>query len=599
MTTIDDLKIIVSTLPEQPGVYQYFDVKGTIIYVGKAKNLKKRVSSYFTKNHDHVKTRILVSKIADIKHTVVDTEADALLLENNLIKKYRPRYNVLLKDDKTFPWIIIRNEEFPRLYYTRNFKDDGSKYFGPYTSGKMLHTVLDLIKQLYKFRSCSLILTETNIAKGKFKECLEYHIGNCKAPCIGLQTKEDYDRQIVLSQKILNGNIHSVIQYMTESMQQLAIEYKFEEAAILKEKIEFLKRFQAKSTIVNQDISNLDVFSIVDDAKAAYINFLRVIDGAIVQVYTMEMQKKLDESKEELLEMAIAEIKFRYNLMHEVLVPFDIELDMPGVKFNVPKIGDKRKLYELSLRNSMYYRDHRMKELEKVDPERHTKRILETMRKDLRMTEQPVHIECFDNSNLQGTNPVAACVVFTNAKPDKKMYRHFNVKTVEGPNDFASMEEIIFRRYKRMLDENQPLPQLIVIDGGKGQVSAAMNSLEKLELRGKITVIGIAKKLEEIYFPGDSVPLYLDKNSESLKIIQRIRDEAHRFGITFHKKKRELNFIQSELDDIVGIGDKTKEMLFRQFKSLPGIKDATLEELEKIVGNAKAKIIKMYFDKTV
>ncbi len=594
---IKNLKTIISTLPEKPGVYQYFDDKGKIIYVGKAKSLKKRVSSYFNKDTSLTgKTSVMVRKIADIRHIVVDSELDALLLENNLIKKYQPRYNVNLKDDKTFPWICIKNEDFPRIFPTRNVIHDGSAYFGPYASVRMMNTLLELTRQLYPVRSCSLHLSKKNIESGKFKVCLEYHLGNCKGPCEGLQSSDEYNLMITNIRDIIKGNITNVLSQLRELMFSHAQLLEFEKAQVVKEKIEILERYQSKSMVVNPKIHNVDVFSIITDDDSGYANYMKVVDGAIVQAHTVELKKKLDETPEELLSLAIAEIRQRFESnSEEIILPLDVELEIPGINITIPKIGDKKQLLELSERNAKYYMLEKRKQQELVDPERHSKRILETMRKDLRMNELPKHIECFDNSNFQGSYPVAAMVCFRDAKPSKKDYRHFNIKTVEGPNDFASMEEVIYRRYKRMLDENQDLPQLIVVDGGKGQLSAAVSSLEKLNLRGKITIIGIAKKLEELYFPDDSVPLHLDKKSETLRIIQQLRDEAHRFGITHHRSKRDKGTLKTTLTEIDGIGESYAQKLLSKLKSVKRIKEASLEELQTKVGKAKGKLVFDHF----
>lgn len=589
----EHISTIVKSLPDNPGVYQYYDAEGKIIYVGKAKNLKKRVSSYFNKDQsENGKTQILVKKIVDIKFIIVDTELDALLLENNLIKKYQPRYNVLLKDDKTYPWICIKNERFPRVFTTRNIVKDGSVYFGPYASVKVMHTVLDLIKQLFKLRNCNLNLTEENIQAKKFKVCLEYHIGNCKAPCIANETEEEYNQTIANIKEIIKGNINSVSKHLKSILQTHVEKLEFEKAHIIKEKIDALEKFQSKSTVVSPTITNVDVFSITSDEKNAYVNFLKVVNGSIIQGHTIELKKKLDESDQELLALSIVELRERFHSdAKEVIVPFEIETEFPGIEFTVPQRGDKKHLLELSERNVNYYKREKIKQESLIDPERHTKRILEQMKKDLRLTEEPRHIECFDNSNFQGAYPVAAMTVFKDCKPSKKDYRHFNIKTVEGPDDFASMEEIIYRRYKRVQEENQSMPQLIVIDGGKGQLSSALESLDKLGLRGKVAIIGIAKKLEEIYFPGDSIPLYLDKRSESLKIIQQIRDEAHRFGITHHRSKRDKGTLKTELTEIKGISDTTAQKLLSHFKSVKKVKEATEVELAEIAGKAKAKLI--------
>ena len=593
---IDFLKEKVAALPETPGVYQYINVKGEIIYVGKAKNLKKRVQSYFTKYHDSAKTRILVKNIKDIKHIVVDTEQDALLLENNLIKKYKPRYNAMLKDDKTYPWICIKNEPFPRVFSTRKFVRDGSIYFGPYTSVRTLRVMLDFIKQLYPLRTCNYNLSQNEIAKGKYKVCLDYHIGNCLAPCIGKQSETDYRQNIEDIKAILKGNVSKVIKLMKSKMDELSRQYKFEEAQKIKDKLGHLQNYQAKSTIVSPLVHNVDVFGFIDDENSAYVNYLKVVNGAIIQVHTVEMRKRTDEEKESLLLTAITEIRQRMqSTSHEIIVPFELDFQMENVKFVIPQRGDKKQLLELSIRNAFYFKREKIKQQINRNPQQRVDRIMETMQKDLRLKEKPVYIEGFDNSNIQGTNPVASCVVFKNGKPSKRDYRHFNIKTVEGPDDFASMEEIIYRRYSRLLNENKPLPQLIVIDGGKGQLSAAVNSLHKLNLMGRIAVIGIAKKLEEIYFPGDSIPIYLDKNSETLKIIQRIRNESHRFGITFHRLKRSKGFIKSELKNIQGIGEKMVEKLFAAFGSVENIKNKSVDELAVVVGKSKAKQVFDYF----
>ncbi len=585
------IKIQLSTLPNNPGVYQFYDEQQKILYVGKAKNLKKRVSSYFNKNHEHGKTRVLVSKICSIKHIVVPTESDALLLENNLIKKYRPRYNVLLKDDKTYPWICIKKERFPRVFYTRNLIKDGSEYYGPYTSMKTVKTLLDLIKSVYPLRTCNYDLSKRNIEDGKYKVCLEYHLKNCMGPCEGFQSLEEYNRQIQDIREILKGNFKTSLQYFKTEMKTLAAEMMFEEAQQVKEKIEVLENYQSKSTIVNPKINNVDVFTIISDSDFAYINFLQLSYGSIIRSHTMEIKKKLDESDEELLELAIVEIQNRFkSISKEIYLPFKVSVD-PKLKVTIPKLGDKKKILEFSERNAKFFRQERFNQIKIIDPDRHTSRIMSQMKKDLRLTKEPRHIECFDNSNIQGTNPVAACVVFRNGKASKKEYRHYNIKTVVGPDDFASMEEVVYRRYKRLLEEGEQLPQLIVIDGGKGQLSSALKSLDILELRGKIAIVGIAKRLEEIYFPGDSVPLYLDKKSESLKILQRLRNEAHRFGITFHRNKRSKAAINSELENIDGIGKKTAQDLLKKFKSVKRIKEASMSSLEAVVGLSKAKKI--------
>ncbi len=594
---IEHIKKILSSLPGSPGVYQYFDEKGKIIYVGKAKNLKKRVSSYFQKErHESGKVELLVRKVADIKTIKVETEFDALLLENNLIKKYQPRYNVNLKDDKSFPWICIKNERFPRIFPTRNVINDGSKYYGPYASVRMMNTLLELSKQLYPLRTCKHNLSEENIKKGKFDVCLEYHIKNCLGPCEGLQSEEDYNNNIEHIRQIIKGNIHSVVKELKNLMAQYSSEMNFEKAHVVKEKIELLEKYQSKSTVVSSLINNVDVFSIITDEKSGYVNYFKVIGGAIVQSHTIELKKKLDETAENLLGFAIMDLHQRFEShSKEIIIPFEIDLDIPNVKKTIPQRGDKKHLLELSERNAKYYRQEKLKQLNLVDPERHTKRIMEQMQKDLRMKEAPRHIECFDNSNTQGSYPVAAMVVFRDGKPSKKEYRHFNIKTVEGPNDYASMEEVVYRRYKRLLEEKQELPQLVIVDGGKGQLSAAVKSFEKLGLRGKITIIGIAKRLEEIYFPEDPVPLYIDKKSETLKIIQHLRNEAHRFGITHHRKRREKGAIKPELMNINGIGFNTAQKLMWKFKSVKNIKKASEQDLAEAIGKSKAKIVHQYF----
>lgn len=593
---IEYLKSLVSALPDQPGIYQYFDSTGKIIYVGKAKNLKKRVSSYFTKTHQNRKTSLLVRNITDIKHMVVETEQDALLLENNLIKKYQPRYNIRLKDDKTYPWIVIKNERFPRVFLTRNVYRDGSLYFGPYTSILMVRTLLELFRKLFKLRNCKLNLSAENIAQKKLKVCLEYHIGNCSAPCIGKIDTDNYQISINQIKEILKGNITSVLKYLKDLMRNLAVDLKFEEAAVVKEKIDLLEKYQSRSTVVSNSISDVDVFSIEVDESFAFVNYLKIIRGALMQTYTSEIRKVLDETPQELLEFAIVDIRQKiFSNAKEILVPIKLDINIEGLKFVIPKQGDKKKLLELSEKNAKYFRLEKMKHQMVSRTEKNTSRILETMQKDFQLKSLPVHIECFDNSNLQGNQAVSSCVVFRNARAYKKDYRHFNIKSVEGPNDFASMEEVVYRRYKRMLDEGNSLPQLIIIDGGKGQLSAALNSLEKLGLRGVIAIIGIAKKLEEIYFPGDSVPLYIDKNSETLKLVQQMRDEAHRFGITFHRNKRSGEFIKSELESISGIGEKTILAILNRFKSVENLKKQSYDVVAAEIGNSKARLIFDYF----
>lgn len=591
------LEPIIRSLPDKPGVYQYFDDKNHIIYIGKAKNLKKRVSSYFVKiNSISGKVQMLVRKIADIKYIVVATEQDALLLENNLIKKYRPHYNVSLKDDKTFPWICIKNEPFPRVFSTRTVIRDGSQYFGPYANIRLMNTLLDLTRQLYPIRNCNLKLTAKNIAAGKFKVCLEFHIGNCRGPCENKQSEEDYDQSIAAIKNIIKGNISMVARQLRELMMKYAGEQEFEKAHFVKEKLELLDKYQSKSTVVNPSINDVDVFSIIPDGLTAYVNYLKVMNGAIIQVHTIELQKKLDETPEELLSIAITDIRQRFeSLSPEIIVPFMPDFEIPMVAYVIPKIGDKRKLLDLSERNVKYYQLEKEKQKDLVDPEHKSKRILDTMMKDLRMTELPEHIECFDNSNIQGSSPVAAMVCFKSAKPDKSEYRHFTIKTVEGPDDFASMEEVIYRRYKRLLEEEKPLPQLIVVDGGKGQLSSAVNSLEKLGLKGRITIIGIAKKLEEIYYPNDPLPMYLDKKSETLRVIQQMRDEAHRFGITHHRRVREKAIMAPQLMEIEGIGYTLNQKLLWKFKSVKNIRAATLNDLQETIGKAKGNVVWEHF----
>ena len=590
------LEIQLKTLPDSPGVYQYYDKEDKILYVGKAKNLKKRVASYFTKTHENAKTRILVKKIVTIKHIVVNTETDALLLENNLIKKYQPRYNIMLKDDKTYPWICIKKERFPRVFMTRRVIKDGSEYFGPYTSVRTVKVLLDLIRELYPLRTCKYDLSKEKIDAGKYKVCLEYHLGNCKGPCENFQSEENYNEAIKAIRNIVKGNFKESLEKFQEMMMGFAEKMEFEEAQKVKEKLDLLSNYQAKSTIVNPSINNVDVFSIISDESYGYVNFFKIANGSIIKSHTTEIKKKLDETDAEILSLAIVEIRQRFNSMSkEVYVPFKVDLG-DTVKVTVPKLGDKKRIIELSERNAKYYRQEQFKQIKIADPDRHVKRIMAQMQKDLRLSEEPKHIECFDNSNIQGTHPVAACVVFKDGKPSKKEYRHYNIKTVEGPDDFASMEEVVFRRYKRLLAEDEPLPQLIVIDGGKGQLSSALKSLDLLGLRGKIAIIGIAKRLEEIYYPGDPIPIYLDKKSESLKIIQFLRNEAHRFGITLHRNKRSKSAIQSELEQIPAIGKQTITSLLRKFKSAKRVKNSTFEELKAVVGDARAKKVFKYFN---
>jgi len=590
------LEIQLKTLPDSPGVYQYYDKQDNILYVGKAKNLKKRVGSYFTKSHENAKTRILVQKIVSIKHIVVTTETDALLLENNLIKKYQPRYNIMLKDDKTYPWICIKKERFPRIFMTRRVIKDGSEYYGPYTNVRTVKVLLDLIRELYPLRTCKYDLSREKIAEKKYKVCLEYHLGNCSGPCEDFQNEDSYNDTIKAIRNIVKGNFKESLNKFHEIMKAFSDKMEFEEAQKIKEKLDLLSNYQSKSTIVSPSINNVDVFSIISDESYGYVNFFKIANGSIIQSHTTEIKKKLDETDKRILEMAVVEIRQRFNsISKEVYVPFEIDLG-DEIKVTVPKLGDKKRIIELSERNAKYYRQEQFKQIKISDPDRHVKRIMTQMQKDLRLSEEPRHIECFDNSNIQGTNPVAACVVFKEGKPSKKEYRHYNIKTVEGPDDFASMEEVVFRRYKRLLSENLPLPQLIVIDGGKGQLSSALKSLDLLDLRGKIAIIGIAKRLEEIYYPGDPIPMYLDKRSETLKIVQFLRNEAHRFGITLHRNKRSKSAIQSELEQIPNIGKQTITSLLRKFKSAKRVKTATFKELQEIIGDARAKKIYQYFN---
>lgn len=587
---------LLPLIPGKPGIYQFIDQYGNIIYIGKAKNLKKRVASYFAKNQTG-KTAVMLKRAGDIRHIVVENESDALLLENNLIKKHQPRYNILLKDDKTFPWICIKNEPFPRVFSTRNTIRDGSQYFGPYTSALMVRTLLGLIRQLYKLRTCHLILNEANIAAGKFRVCLEYHIGNCKGPCTGLQAECDYIENIRQIKDILKGNISSVIDHLKEVMKRYAGQMRFEEAQVMKDKIEILSRFRSKSAVVSGTIRNVDVFGFTKEADNAYVNYLKVVEGAVIQAFTLEIKTRLDEENESILSSAITEIRQKLcSDSREIIVPFMPDLLLDKAKYTVPQAGEKMKLLELADRNAIYYKLEQKKRRMEHSPQARTGKNLEKLKNDLHMPELPVHIECFDNSNIMGTNPVAACVVFRNSRPSKNEYRHFNIKTVTGPNDFSSMEEIVYRRYRRMLDEGTGLPQLVIIDGGKGQLSSAMKSIDLLGLREKITVIGIAKKLEEIYFPGDNVPIYLDKNSISLKIIQQLRNEAHRFGINFHRDKRSSDMLKSGLDTIKGIGPKTKEVLLKHFDSIEAIKNSSPDVLEKIIGKSKTAVLTGFFE---
>ncbi len=595
---VNSVELQVKVLPSSPGVYQYYDKEGNILYIGKAKNLKRRVASYFNKNHDSARLKILVRKIVAIKHIVVNTESDALLLENTLIKKHQPRYNILLKDDKSYPWICIKKERFPRVFYTRRLIKDGSEYFGPYTNGRVLNALLNLIRELYPIRTCNYDLSEVNINKGKYKVCLEYHLKKCKGPCEGFENIEEYQQYITSIRNILKGNYKEAIRFFVKKMNEYAQNMEFEQAQEIKDKIDALSDYQSKSTVVNPKINNVDVFNIESDDSYAYVNYLQIFHGAIVRSHTTEVKKKLAETDAEILELAIVELRERFkSLAKEVYLPFPVSVQ-DNVKITLPQLGDKRKILDLSLRNAKYTRQERFKQIKIIDPEKHIKRILGQIQKDLRLPKLPIHMECFDNSNIQGTNPVAACVVFKNAKPSKKDYRKFNIKTVEGPNDFASMEEVVYRRYKRMLDEGEELPQLIIVDGGKGQLSSGLKALEDLGIRGKVTIVGIAKRLEEIFYPEDKYPLYLDKKSESLKVIQHMRNEAHRFGITFHRDKRSKAALETELDVIPGIGEKTTVELLKHFRSVKRVKQATKKELIEVIGNSKAqKIVDYYLQK--
>jgi len=593
----ETIATILKSLPNKPGIYQHIDKEGRILYIGKAKDLKKRVSSYFNKTLQNHRLEILVRKVVDIRTIITETELDALLLENSLIKEHQPKYNINLKDDKTYPWIVIKRERFPRIFYTRQKWKDGSEYFGPYPSVKVMKAVLELIRQIHPIRNCSLNLKEESIQKGKFQRCLEYHLGNCLGPCEGLQSEEEYNHEVHLAREIITGKLSSVKKLLLEKMQSAAELLHFEEAQALKEKISLLDQYQSKSTVVNPSITNVDVFSAMTDATYGYVNYFLVVDGAILRSHTIEFKRKLEESEEELLRIAIPELRLRFGSeAKEVLLSHACDLNLEGVQIHVPQRGDKKRLMELSLKNARYFRLEKLKNVQLTDPDRHTNRLMEQMKLDLRLKIEPRHIECFDNSNFQGSDAVSACVVFKDGKPAKSEYRHYNVKTVEGPDDFATMEEVVFRRYRRLLDEKSALPQLVLIDGGKGQVSATMKSIRKLKLEGQVAVLGIAKRLEELYFPGDSIPLYLDKRSETLRVLQQLRNEAHRFGITHHRNKRDKNTLSNELEDIDGIGPSTAQKLLTQFKSIKRLESATLEELSEWVGISKAQIIKNYFN---
>ena len=584
-------------MPSEPGVYRYYDKKGEILYVGKAKNLKNRVLSYFNKSQIGYKTRMMVSKIVRLETTVVNSEYDALLLENNLIKEYQPFYNILLKDDKSYPWICIKKEPFPRVFLTRNVIKDGSEYYGPYAKVKQAKTLIEVIKNIYKLRTCSLNLAPEKIKEGKYKVCLEYHIKNCAGPCEELESEEEYTQKLNAIRGIIKGEFKAAREYLEAEMYNYAAKLEFENAQQSKEKLQVLENYQTHTTIVSSNINDVDVFGIISDEAAAYVNYFKIKNGSIIQSYTTEIKKMLDETDEEILEEALIEIRNKFNSTStEIFLPFHLNIEIPHVKLIVPKLGDKKRIVELSEKNAMEYRVEKLKQVQIVDPERHTNRIMAEMKKLLRLPEEPRHIEGFDNSNIQGTNPVSACVVFKDGKPSKADYRIFHVKTVEGPNDFATMEEVIYRRYSRLLDEGEPLPQLILIDGGKGQLSSAVKSLKLLGLYGKISIIGIAKRLEEIFFPEDPVPLYLDKKSETLKVLQRVRDESHRFGVKHHRTRRKNSTIKSELEEIPGVGEKTIQQLLSKLKSVKRIKEASLETLEEILGKSKAKAVWEHFN---
>lgn len=591
------LELQLKTLPSEPGVYRYYDKNENLLYVGKAKNLKKRVLSYFNKTLSGYRTRIMVGKISRLETTIVNSEYDALLLENNLIKEHQPFYNVMLKDDKTYPWICIKNEDFPRIFLTRNKIKDGSEYFGPYAKVRPAKILLDTIKHIYKLRTCNLNLAPKKIEEGKYKVCLEFHIKNCEGPCEDLESKEDYDQKIDAIRGIVKGDFRRAKEYLVNQMTKYASNLQFENAQLIKERLDILEDYQVKHTVVNPDIDDVDVFGMTSDETAAYVNYFKIRNGNIIQSFTTEIKKMLEESDEEIMEEALIEIRQKFDSdSKEVLLPFHLTVEIPNVKLIVPKVGDKKRIVELSEKNAKEYRIEKLKQVQIVDPERHSNRIMAEMQKLLRMPVEPRHIEGFDNSNIQGTNPVSACVVFKNGKASKADYRIFHPKTVTGPDDYKTMEEVIFRRYKRMLDEGESLPQLILIDGGKGQLSSAVKSLKLLGLYGKITIVGIAKRLEEIFFPEDPIPLYLDKKSETLKILQQVRDEAHRFGVRHHRTRRTNSTIKSELEEIPGVGEKTIELLLSKLKSVKRIKEANLETLEEILGKSKAKILWEFFN---
>ncbi|WP_289854760.1 excinuclease ABC subunit UvrC [uncultured Duncaniella sp.] len=582
----------ISILPDTPGVYMYYDSEGTVIYVGKAKNLKRRVSSYFNRTHDSLRTNLLVRAIADMSYIVVPTEQDALNLEASMIKEYQPRYNVLLKDDKSYPWIVVTNEPFPRVFMTRQRIKDGSKYYGPYTDAGSARATLDLVRHLYRIRSCRHLITPDYVKAGKGRLCLDYHLKRCGGCCTGLVSSEEYCSDIDRVRAILRGDVSELLDYLRGEMEKLSYELRFEEAQVLKEQYDLIRRYQAKSVIVSQTIGDVDVFGVHDEDDEAYINYMHIRHGAVVKSVTLEYRRRLDETVPQLLAYAMAEISEALGVVYDEVVVAEMpDCEMPDVRFSIPRRGDKAKLLEVSQKNARQHRVDKVKTIEKRDPSARTDRILERMRTDFRLSELPRHIECFDNSNIQGTNPVASCVVFKDAKPSKKDYRHFNIRTVEGPDDFASMKEVLTRRYSRLVNEGQPLPQLIVVDGGKGQLSAAVEALDDMGLRGTIAVVGIAKRLEEIYFPGDSIPLYIDKNSESLRVVQQLRDEAHRFGITHHRNRRSKGQAVSELDSIKGVGEKTRTALLSRFRSVKRLREADLDAIAEVVGPAKASVV--------
>ena len=597
MKPSEHISNLLKRLPEEPGVYKHYNSEGKLIYVGKAKNLKKRVSSYFNRKiYDNRKTKVLVKKIADIEWIVTHTEQDALLLENTLIKKHKPTYNILLKDDKTFPFIVIKNEPFPRVVSTRQTTKGGGEYFGPFTSVKSMYTVLDLCKKLYPIRSCSLKLSDKNIQSGKFRVCLEYHVGNCLGPCVDKQSKDEYERSIDSIRHILKGNLGEVKEKLKEEMSLAASGLAFEKADLIKSRLRSLEKYQAKSTVVHPTITNVDVFSIVTDASTAYVNCMNIVSGSIVKGQTFEIKKQLVESEKEILESAIPLIRGVFkSRSKELFVPFKVSVEK-GLKASVPQKGDKKRLIEMSLKNAHFFMKDKHKQQEQVDPEAATIRLMKTMKRDLGLKEEPRHIECFDNSNIQGTNPTSACVIFRNGKPAKRDYRNFNIKSVVGPDDFASMKEAVYRRYRRLAEEGESLPQLLIIDGGKGQISHAMEALEELGLEREIKVVGIAKRLEELFFPGDSTPLYLDKRSQTLKIIQQMRNEAHRFSLNHHKKKRSKGALESELDGISGIGEASREKLLDTFGSIKGVSEASLDDLKKVINSKAAQNVVDHFN---